>query len=64
MSYLKDTINDVKKLKLTLVINFMFSIDTDEEPIMHLKSNNVEIMIKYKLDEIIEQFFELLLSRY
>ena len=42
----------------------MFSIDTDEEPIMHLKSNNVEIIIKYKLDEIIEQFFELLLSRY
>ena len=64
MSYLKDTINDVKKLKLTLVTNSMFSIDTDEEPIMHLKSNNVEIMIKYKLDEIIEQFFELLLSRY
>ena len=64
MSYLKDTINDVKKLKLTLVIKFMFSIDTDEEPIMHLESNNVEIMIKYKLDEIIEQLFELLLSRY
>ena len=42
----------------------MFSIDTDEEPIMHLESNNVEIMIKYKLDEIIEQLFELLLSRY
>ena len=30
----------------------------------HLKSGNIEIMINNKVDEVIEDFFESLISRY
>ena len=30
---------------------------------MHSKSDNIEIMINYKADDVIEELFELLLSR-
>ena len=48
--YLKDIINnlkkfDVQKIQLTITINFIFSKGTDEECIMHLESDNIEIMI-------------------
>ena len=47
--YLKDIINDIKKsdmwkIQLTIKINFISSRD-DEEPVIHLKSDNIEIMI-------------------
>ena len=47
--YLKDIINDIKKsdtwkIQLTIKINFISSKD-DEEPVIHLKSDNIEIMI-------------------
>ena len=35
-------------------MNFIFSKDTDEEPVIHLKSDNIEIMINYKDIEVIE----------
>ena len=41
----------------------MSSKDNDKERIMHSKSDNIEIMINDKVDEITEQFFQLL-SRY
>ena len=58
---LKDTINDLKKsdawkIQLTIRINFISSKDdNDEEHIMHSKSDNIEIMIRY---EIIEELFD------
>ena len=42
----------------------MSSKDTDEECLMHLKSDNIEIMISDKADELIKELFESLLSRY
>ena len=33
------------------------SKDNDEECVMHSKSDNIEIMIKYKADEVIEHYF-------
>ena len=42
----------------------MFLKDTDEQLIMHLKSDNIEVMIKDKADEIIEELFESLLPIY
>ena len=45
-------------------INFISSKHTDEERVMHLKSDNIEIMIYYKANKIIETFFESLLYRY
>ena len=58
-SYLKNIINNLKifntwKVQLTKTNNFTSSIDSDEERVMHSKSNNVEIMINYEADEVYE----------
>ena len=42
----------------------MSSKDSDEIRIMHIKSNNIEIMIGNETDEIIRKLFEFLLWRY
>ena len=46
------------KIQLTMAINFISSIDSDETRTMHTKSNNVEIMMGSGTDEIIEDLFE------
>ena len=46
------------KIQLTVAINFISSIDSDETRTMHTKSNNVEIMMGSETDEIIEDLFE------
>ena len=60
--YLKHTINnfkksDTRKIQLRIAINFIFSKDNDGERVMHSKSDNIEIMINDKADEVIEKFF-------
>ena len=52
------------KIQLTITINFIFSKDTDEEPVMHSNSDGIEIMINDEADEVIEELFQSLLSRY
>ena len=47
-----------------IAINFMSLKDTDEQLIMHLKSDNIEVMIKDKANEVIEELFESLLPTY
>ena len=42
------------KIPLTTAINFISSKDSDETRTMHAKSNNVEIMMSSKTDEIIK----------
>ena len=49
---------------MTITNNFISSLDNDEERVMHSKSDNPEIMINDEEDEIIEQLFDLLKSRY
>ena len=56
--------SDTWKIELTATINFMSSKDNDEEGMMHSKSDNIEIMINDKADEVIERLFQSLLSRY
>ena len=51
-------------MQLTIAINFISSKTNDEERVMHSESDNIEIMINDKTDEIIEKFFESLLTRY
>ena len=41
------------KSYLTMKINFMSSEDNDDKRLMHSESNNIEIMIGSKTDEII-----------
>ena len=67
--YLKDNINDLKKydtwkVQLTMAIIFIYSKGNDEERVIHSKSDNIEIMIKYNANEVIEKHFESLLKRY
>ena len=52
------------KIQLTMGINFISSKDSDETRTMHTKSNNVEIMIGSKTDEIIKNLFESFLQKY
>ena len=38
--------------------------DTDKERLMHSKSDNIEIMINDKVDQVIHKLFQSLLSQY
>ena len=44
-------------------INFISSLGTGEFRILHSKSDNIEIMIGIKTDDIINEVFESLLRR-
>ena len=45
-----------------IAINFTYSKDNDENRVMHLKNDNIEIMIIDKTDKAIEELFQSLLS--
>ena len=67
--YLRDIINNHKtqgkwKVQLIMIINFMYSKDSDGICTMLTKSNNIEIMMGNEADEIIEELFESLLQKY
>ena len=67
--YLKDIINNLKnsdtwKIQLTITNNLISSIDNDEEPAMHSKSDNIEIMINDEADEVTKELFDSLKNRY
>ena len=67
--YLSDMINNLKnqgkwKIQSTVAINIFPPKDSKETCSMHTKSNNIEIMIGNKTDEITEGLFETLLSKY
>ena len=58
-SYMKNIMNNLKKFdtcksQLTIAINFISSKDTDEERVMHSKSDNIEIIIHDKADEVMK----------
>ena len=67
--YLSDMTIDYKtqgewKLQLTMSINFIFSIDSDETRNLRTKSNNIEIMMGNETDEIIDELFETFSQNY
>ena len=51
------------KIQLTMTINFISSKDSDETRTMHVKSNNVEIMMGSETGEIIEELFKSFLQK-
>ena len=66
---MKDIINNLKKsntwrIQLTIAINFIYSKDTDEERVMHSKSDSIEIMIYSKADKVIQELSESFPTRY
>ena len=67
--YLKGIINNLKKsnawkIQLTIANNSIFSIDNDEQRLMHSKSGSIEIMINDEADEVIKQLSDSLKNRY
>ena len=52
------------KIQLTIAINFISSKDVDEERAMHSKRDNIEFMTYDNANEIVNELFESLLSRY
>ena len=67
--YLKDIINDIKKsdtckIQLMTAIHFISFKDNDQGRAIHPKSDNIEIMINDKADEVIEKLFQSFLYRY
>lgn len=67
---MKYIINNLKnsvtwKIQLTIEIIYIFLLKcTDEECLMHSKSDDIEIMIKDKADKLMQEHFKSLLSRY
>ena len=67
--YLNDITNNLKKFdkwKIQLIVlnNFIFSIDNDEERVMHSKSDHIEIIINDEADELTKELFDSLKNRY
>ena len=56
--------SDTWKIQLTTAINLISSKDNDEERKMPSKSNEINIIINDKADEVIEELFESFPSRY
>ena len=66
---MRDIITDLqtfgtRKFQLTIAINFISAKDVDEERVMHPKSNNTEIMTYHNANDVVDELFESLLSRY
>ena len=56
---------DTWKIQLTIAINFISSKDdNNEERLIHSKSDNIEIMINDKADEVMERLFKSLENKY
>ena len=67
--YLSHMIHDHKikgdwEIQLTMAINFFSFKDFEEIRTMYTKSNNIDIIIGNKTDEIIEELFESFLQKY
>ena len=66
--YLKNIISNLQKsdtwkIQPAIAINFIYSIDNDEECAMHSKSDNKEIMINDETNEVIKKLFNSLKSK-
>ena len=53
----------MENIQLTIAINFISLKDAEEEHVMHLKSNNIELMISCNVNNIVDELFKALLSR-
>ena len=67
--HLKDIINNLKKsetskIQLRIANHFISSIDSDEEHVMHSKSDKIEIMINEEADQVVNEIFSSLKNRY
>ena len=52
------------KIQVTITIILISLIDNNEERVIHSKSDNIQITIKYEADEVIKELFYSLDNRY
>ena len=57
-------VSDTWKIQLTIAINFISSKDAEEERLLHSKSDSVQFMTHFSPNDIIDELFKTLLSRY
>ena len=67
--YLRDIIinlqkSDTWKIQLTIAINFISSEGVDKEHVMNSKSENIEFMLYEYGNEVVNELFKSILSRY
>ena len=60
----KFNISNEWQIKLTMNDNFISSQDNDDKQLIYSKSDHIEIMIGNETDEIINDLFQLRLTRY
>ena len=56
--------SDARKTQLTIAVNFISSKDTEEECVMHSKSNNIKFTSYNNTNEVVDELFESLFSTY
>ena len=54
----------MENIQLTIAIDFISSKDAEEEHATHLKSDNIEFIISGNVNDIVQELFKTLLSRY
>ena len=54
----------IRKIQLTIAINFISSKDAEEEHVMHSRSNNIKFISYNDASEVVNELFESLHSRY
>ena len=52
------------KVQLTIAVNFISPKDVDEERVMHSTSNNTKSMTYENSNDVVDELFESLLSKY
>ena len=52
------------KIQLTIANDFVSSTDSDEDRLMHSKSDNIEVIINDEADQVIKELFHSLGNRY
>ena len=56
--------SDTWKFQLTIAINFISSKDTEEECVVHSKSNNIKFTSYNNAIKVVDELFESLRSRF
>ena len=56
--------SDEWKIQLTIAINFISSKDAEEERVMHPRSNNIKFTFYIDANEVVDEVFGSLRSRY
>ena len=56
--------SDTRKIQLTIEINFIIWKDGEEECVMHSRSNNIKVTSYEYVNEIVDELFVSLCSRY